>query len=396
VGILILSAVVFSSTLNSVIISSSGTIETLPNLQLQVSGTQLLNGNNQTVYLRGVDACSFLESSTGSFIATGGTYTELGTTWSNASVVDDILDWQSHGFNFVRILIPCDWWLNDSAITYQGAATSIGMRDAITEFVQIAQPYGLYIEVCPWEDVGYPESGQPASGSLPYGSGEYFANESAFVSFWAGTGTSVANVLGGYPNVLFNLYNEPDGPEASWAEACQECINAIRAVSQNCIVVQWGYDGYFGFPVDANLNGTNIIYDDHIYRGGSNTFTLAEYTTAELNSTLYNTYDYGEVVGHYCFMIDEIGCDLGQDAYELTYYANMLGLLDSWGAGYAGWVYEPGGSGYVLLQGSTFPFSLNSAGQELVAAIQAGTTGVAFSNIGTARMLLELHVRLVA
>jgi hypothetical protein len=384
VGILIFSFVAFSTSLSTVTIYSSGTIEPL-SLQLHVSGTQLLNANNQIVYLRGVNWQDFLETSTGDFLSAGQTYSQLNPNWSNASVQATCAQWQSQGLNFIRILIPCDWWLSNSALTYQDGTTAIGMRTAITDFVQIAQSYGLYIEICPWEILGYPESGQPPSGDQPWQtpSQTLITTEAQFVSLWAGTATSIANVLGSYPNVIFSLFNEPPGNEAAWGAACQDCINAIRQVSQNCIVVEYGYCGYFGFPADFNLNGTNIIYDDHIYTGSDNTFTnTADYSTAQLNATLYNTWDYGATVGQYCFMIDEIGCNLGA-TNELTYYANMLGLLDSWGAGYAGWVYVPGaGNGYCLVQGSAFPYSWNSAGLELAAAIQAGNSGIYFSDEG--------------
>jgi hypothetical protein len=332
------------------------------------------------VYLRGVNWQDFLETSTGDFMSAGQSYNQLNPNWSNASVQATCAQWQSQGFNFIRTLIPCDWWLSDSAITYQGGSTAIGMRDAITDFVQIAQSYGLYIEICPWEIVGYPESGEPSD--LPWlTSGQtVITTEAQFVSFWAGTSTSVANVLGGYPNVLFSLFNEPEGDLNTWLAASQLCINAIRNVSQDCIVCQYGYCGGFDdIYGNITLSGTNLIYDTHIYRGGSNTFST-QYTTSDLNSTLYNTWDYGSIIGIHCFMIDEIGCNIGA-TNELTYYSNMLALLDLWGGSYAGWVYEPGTSGDALIQGSAFPYSLNIAGLELAAAIQAQSTGVIFSNI---------------
>jgi hypothetical protein len=51
-------------------------------------------------------------------------------------------------------------------------------------------------------------------------------NQADFVAYWA----SIASELKNYPNVIFELWNEPCGAGLStWISAMQQCITAIRA-----------------------------------------------------------------------------------------------------------------------------------------------------------------------
>lgn len=171
--------------------------------------------------------------------------------------------------------------------------------------------------------------------------------------------TSVASALKVYPNVLFELWNEPNslnaGDEAVWFQTVQQCITAIRntAEASNIIVVQWNYvmtlstplDWISAYPLSDSLN--NFIYSTHLYyqylSPPPNTMqeVISQYTTAGLFSSSLP------------IIVGEIGCRVADDgsfgttltptdfANELVWFNNSLTVLVEHQVGFLVWAAPP-------------------------------------------------------
>ena len=81
--------------------------------------------------------------------------------------------------------------------------------------------------------------------------------------------TEMAALYGKYPNIIYELFNEPD--EESWADVksySEELISTIRAIDKNNIILvgcpHWDQD--INLPAaDPIKNVTNIMYTMHFY-----------------------------------------------------------------------------------------------------------------------------------
>jgi hypothetical protein len=353
--VILLALAIFSAThFSGVKLSLSST------RSLHVDGAYVKDDLGNIIYLRGVNINTFIDTSTGDFVGPGNSEYSALTTWNTFYVSAHLQDWAGHGFNFIRIIIPCDWWMYNSAKTMSGAMTAIGMRDAITTLVSMAQGYGVYVDVCPWTLIGYPSSGQWRS--LPWGS-LLFPSEGDFVKFWAGSSTSVTNVLQGFNNVVFEPFNEPQGSESAWFGGVQDIIDAVRSVSQNLILVQFGYDNSFAFASAYPLTGTNIVWSNHIYPESTNGASDVAGIKANLMSHSNPSWGYYDsVVGVKPVIIGEVGAGG-------TYWTSILQVMKDWHFGFAAWIYDRPDMGYAMQNPGTYPYPLNSAGLAFVAAI---------------------------
>ncbi len=221
----------------------------------------------------------------------------------------------------------------------------------------------------------------------PYDTSGVINSVGDFVNLWI----SVANSLKTYPNVFFELYNEPNGDAASWFGATQQCITAIRATgATNLVVVQfnycvgidfvyynsgskWGMDWVNQYPLTDPLN--NIVYSTHIYRtsfySDSNSNDGYAYSTSDMTWALTQL----SVIGfNKPLWIGEIGCNLWASNMnnEYAWFANTLAILNQNGIGYCAWAWAPWvtGTEWALVDGNS-NYNLNQAGQTLEQQIQA-------------------------
>ena len=88
--------------------------------------------------------------------------------------------------------------------------------------------------------------------------------------------TEIANEYGGYPNILYELYNEP-GQFESWSESLkpyQEHLiqDVIRPIDADNIIIigsrQW--DQSLDECADDPITGNNLMYGFHFYAAGHN------------------------------------------------------------------------------------------------------------------------------
>jgi endoglucanase len=191
--------------------------------QLKVSGTQIVDKNNQAVQLRGMSLF----------------WSQWGGHFYNAQVVNHLADeWNS---NLIRAAMGQD-----------------GDESKIRTIVDAAIAKGIYV-IIDWHT--------------------HDIRTSAAKSFFE----TMAREYGNYPNVIYEIFNEP--VDQSWNEVRAysiEVVNAIRAIdSDNIILIgspNWSQD------VDiASANpvpGTNLAYTLHFYAGSHDAWLRDKAQTA--------------------------------------------------------------------------------------------------------------------
>jgi endoglucanase len=361
-SILTLAALIFTSTAASTnnvstTINLSGIITTASGVSLlHVDGNKIKDISGNVVFLRGVDRPEGSDSD-GSWMGN--------TFWNDANARTELSIIKSWGANVIRQHISVDLWVNDAI----DSTSILHNRAAIKRVVELAAEQGLYVIFDGYSVMASNRDQDP----LPYppyqavlAERNVIANQQQFVNFMA----DFANQLKGYSNVIFEMWNEPNGDsvaKASYFDTVQQCISAIRSTgSQNLIVVQWDYGGWVNldFPSSANslswvfnypLNDSagNIVYSTHLYRsvghiqkGGGYAYSLAD-VDAGLRAMLY--YD---VAQRYPLFVGEVGAVLGgsDQAQELEFFNNALNLFNQHGIGYCAWVW--GNWGLPLNSGS--------------------------------------------
>jgi aryl-phospho-beta-D-glucosidase BglC (GH1 family) len=119
--------------------------------------------------------------------------------------------------------------------------------------IQWAGERGLYVifDYFAMKNTEGKQSGQETLPWPPYNRHpEVVGSRAEFIEIWK----SVARELGPFPNVLFELYNEPNGDEKAeteWFSFCQEAIAAIRAGVKNPIIVQWDLPTDWPVPIQV-------------------------------------------------------------------------------------------------------------------------------------------------
>ena len=214
--------------------------------------------------------------------------------------------------NVVRMYSTVQFWVDNTGNHRQNVQTLASMMATrgmylIYSFwhtnVTNSEPTDL-----PWND--------PGNG--------YLNSSQDFVNLWA----SVASVLKSSPNVIFELWNEPQGDAATWFNTAQLTINAIRATgATNLIMIEFGYGLSLdsAYPQVADWNSMafindypltdplgNLIYSTHIYLDGnfyssigSNAYQT-DYSVADFDSAL-NTLDVYSAAQQHPVIIGEIG-----------------------------------------------------------------------------------------
>ncbi len=325
----------------------AATISTIP--PLHIEGNSILDGNNVPIVLHGVNYPYFVTNPSGSWILPNGQ--AEWNTWDQNAVANNLDAIKAWGGNCIRILATTQWWTSDTD----------NFRSKIETFISMAGERGIYVDLTFWRNN---ETGiQTGIPYPPYDAGNNVINSTTdFVNLW----TNIANSLKNYPNIFFELWNEPHGAtaqpdsdplaEASWFEVTQQCITAIRGTgATNLIVVQWGFGfGYdFTYNVTYNLNWvkdyplndshTNLLYSMHIYRQSfyndfngdqQNLAYTAEDMTEALTADGFFNMDKALWIG-------EIGASLfaSNITNEYTWYDNTLSILNQYGIGYCGWVW---------------------------------------------------------
>jgi hypothetical protein len=239
------------------------TVEASTAKSLHTSGHTILDSSNEPVYFRGIGRAGDLDSLSGTWSGRGEKVFEFGEKWqTDMAVLKQKMDetfscyrnfWK---VNLVRVLIPVDWWWIDNVNPAQqygvGPDQVMSYRSYIALVVEEAAKYGIYVDLVPYEVRNYYVSGDEwdgIPGSLGAASLAYMHTiNSDEMQAWRVWWTSVVYRLGQYPNVIFEMWNEPDdgSTTADSAEASAyfnyviEMYQTIRdSGNKNLIFMQW-------------------------------------------------------------------------------------------------------------------------------------------------------------
>ncbi|HEY5038238.1 MAG TPA: cellulase family glycosylhydrolase, partial [bacterium] len=196
--------------------------------------------------LRGVNHHGFLDVPDGAWDAPNAAlYSGMGT-WNSDLVKGTLDEYRRLGFNVVRFHTIVDWWKTNPQTykdPYRDVTYPETYRHMVEDTVQWAGERGLYVifDFYAMRNVVGRQSGQESLPWPPWGRfSQVVGSRAEFETIW----DSVASVLGRYPNVLFELYNEPHGDSAAqeeWFKFVGEVLPIMRAHTKNPVIVQWDY-----------------------------------------------------------------------------------------------------------------------------------------------------------
>lgn len=363
--------------LGNITIGTSGRLTAI--MPLHVEGAYIKDSSESTVRLRGINKVEWADSPGASWM---GVIVHDISSWNPTNVAAELDAMQSWGVNVIRCHQAIEQWLYNTG----------QHKQMLKEFIQLAADRGMYVIFDGYSVRNYFNGA--TQDPLPYppyqttpGADTIITSEDDFVDYVA----SVASELKIYPNVIFELWNEPQGNDAakaSWFDVAQRCIDAIRATgADNLIIVQWAFGCYvnLSFPPPGNPAATmdwvwqanftdplgNLVYSTHIYRRDgafhrssptySNAWTLEDIQLA------FQYFKFPEVIAQYPLIIGEIGANLAYtgDEYtrELSAFDTCLTLFDQMGINYAPFWWR--GIGSFRLHSGAPSFTANDAGQIL-------------------------------
>lgn len=236
-----------------------------------VKGNAILGNDGKRYFFHGIgrDSLEYSCWSDGHFSPRELAYMGSGTNGKNATY------WNA---NTVRLPLSEGIWLNGQPTQFCPAAQ---YHQLIKQTVDALTQMKLNVIIdLQWSDAG---------GQSLLGGGQWAMPDADSVTFWQ----QVGSIYKSYPNVLFELYNEPHPAQWScWSASCQitndktysndcQCMKTLnyqsvgmqalldtirKAGAKNLAIVggmNWGYDlsqiGKYA------LKGTNVVYDTHPY-----------------------------------------------------------------------------------------------------------------------------------
>ncbi len=317
---------------------------------LHVEGNLIKNTYGDTVYLQGVNKVEFADDPDGIWMGN--------TFWSDANVAQELDTMKTWGANTVRCIMALDNWKYNLSSPH----AALSNREAVKKFLEFAEERGLYVIFTAYRVTNYWNGG--GQDPLPYppyqtstGASSVISNQQDFVDWWG----SVASELKTYPNVIFELWNEPTGDtvaQQSWFSVAQQCISAIRAAGATQLVIfQWNAASWvnLNYPppqfaastldwvYEANLSDPlgNIVYNTHLYRTYGHIHRSPQYEQV----WNYSDVDLGmQLMGYYAvsstypLIVDEVGCNnyATDPQNEVAFFDNALTLLEEHGISYCG------------------------------------------------------------
>lgn len=323
---------------------------------------------------------------------TGG-FGDLASGWFNSlwndsnykNNVRSVLQSQkNYGVNCIRIMSTIRWWLENTRETYQGGSEicNLTARDAILRTIEVARDLGMWVIFTFWSiDTVGPRSPSiqdvlpypPDASSQNY---ETIRNSDDFVELWAGNSLtssflarfanvnspatsqhvhnngvpppSVSEALRGYPNVIYELFNEPAPANiAGWTDVTQRIIDALRARGdQHPVMVMCGYCGsfnaWFNTMYSKLSSRSNVVYTNHIYWSDGSFGSRPQTTYADLrNELMVNPAGFGlgtVLNNNVPVIIGEFG------GGSTTQYQNCLQVLNEEGIGWIVWEWRTSSS----------------------------------------------------
>jgi hypothetical protein len=260
---------------------------------------------------------------------------------------------QNWGFNSMRITMAVEPWLRNTD------NNRANLRSVIAQ----AQQRGMYVTVAPYSVLYSGDaSGEWEFNALPYppyqGDQSYrtlpanqavIPNKQSFIDFYG----QLVNDLKGYPNVLFEVWNEPHadiyGGEAARSDFFANVVNPIIANARSSGARQpFVLDGNWG-GIDANsylqyaqkIPDSNLVLSFHLYTHFGHLDTWGNPT--DYNGLL-NAFNASGVLGAsetYPIYFAEMGITVGS-ASERVQYDNILHIFHDLGWSWSAWWFQDG------------------------------------------------------
>ena len=334
--------------------------------KLRIEGRFIKDLARNTVLLRGVHDHGFVNSPYGHWMGADGTV--YWSTWNPAIVAEELDGMKVRGINVFRIHDTIEYWINNTN----------GHRQMIKDLLSMAKERGIYI-ILDFYCVRANPSSQPNLPYPPYslsGDSVVITNAQAFVNLWG----NVATELRTYDNVIFDLWNEPIGPDdaamQSWFNTVQQCIQTIRGVTDHIIMVQWDYQAWVNIDYndgskmdwvyDSRLQGTNILFSTHQYENSAHRTSGNCYTMEDLR-LYYQMSLIDQMLNDGKPLIIGEASRPGGNANMLTALQNTLALMNEKGISFVGfwWWHE---LAYALLTGGA-NYQTTPTGQAVLDAL---------------------------
>jgi endoglucanase len=340
---------------------------------LHVTGNQIRTSDGASLILRGVDYSYFIDGPFGSWMLPNGQIEW--NTWNTEAIKSNLDAVKSWGCNIIRVPITVQWWVHNSN----------GFKVNLQYFISEAANRGLYVDLVFWRNIDGED--QVSLPYPPYDNSSIINSANDFVNVWS----NVASTLKSYPNVIFELWNEPNGDltaETSWHKTSQQCVTAIRETgAKNLILLQWNYNICVDFENQTTacfVSGSmdwissnpltdptnNIVYSAHLYSTGFYDSTH-NYELKNSYSDMLWALNYAGLLStasQHPVLIGEIGCNLWVDNTnnEFAWFNNTLTILNQYGISYCGWAWAPWRTGmpWGLVNGEE-NYAPNQAGQIL-------------------------------
>ena len=385
--ILLIIAQAASLQISTLTIENSGKISLIS--PLHVEGKYLKNELGQIVVLRGINKAGFEDFPDGWWIPEGGGIYAGAGVWDEDAVrynLEKIKEW---GANVVRFHHSMDFWVRQDLYPT--------FRQRVKQTTEIALDLGLYVIWDPYSVIAnsrqydlpwYPYVSNETDPDLGYSERDIMPNKTAFIEYWR----EWAEWLKSYPNVLFELVNEPrkiwideywgkyPNNTALWQEyvsVINQTIQAIRSTGAKQPIIVTGHVDVWcdlDFPKAANTmwwvsqvqeDGptpiidpeNNIIYCTHQYRASDGLGKHSNGTRGYTYNEVMNAMNYTKILDvidkwNKPLIITECGPHLWHTGEELIKeiegLSNQLRIYDQLGISYVVWVWTvpshmPGG-----------------------------------------------------
>ncbi len=380
-------------------IASSGSVGLGYAPPLHVEGTHIKDDEGNVVYLRGVNKPHHI-GVPGGWWHPEGSMNDYGyRLWLPDAVKYNLDRMRSFGFNTLRLFLPdVQRWLADQDEIDCGVTA----RDRFAYIIDQANRRGMYVMLVTYA-VGDPYGGQTGIPWDPYTKPTergILTSPEDFINYWAGSVDSISAEYGHFPNVIYELWNEPNGwsPEFDmhrlYFDTCQEIVDRLRAKGDNHLVVYqfnfWGQDSAQAVAQGQILNGTNIVYGIHAYRKLSTGFTYyfpnGEYLYEDVRRIMLdpNLVAMQNLVDNNLpGIITEFGYNSVQGDSELSTYGedreaiwfgNIMRLCNELDYGYTVFQWRSDMALTIFESNNEYPWvpPLNRGGEELIRAIAEG------------------------
>ncbi len=303
-----------------------------PALVIKVDGNRLVDGQDRTVRLLGVNRSGTEYACVQGLGIFDGPH--------DASSISAMARWR---INVVRIPLNEDCWLNINGVKEEYAGQDY--QDAIVQYVNTLHRYGLYAIL----DLHWNASGsKPASEQQPMADADHSA------AFWS----SVARVFKNDRALLFDLYNEPHGVSwQCWLNGCtlqgehfagmQTLINSVRVIGATQPILLGGID----WANDLSLWLTYEPYD-------SQRSLVASYHSYSFNRCTTAACWNSEVLP-VAATVPVVTGEMGEKDCQHAYVDRYMAWADSNDVSYLAWTWNTGACRWALIddyQGTPTPY----------------------------------------